>query len=98
MDNFSLEPSRQHGVKGALNPNEPMNCHLDDVEVDKLLLTASQTLESAGEKAQPGTSKECFSSPVQSTRVQEVRKQGVPKKTAAPTGRAVRVWVDWAKQ
>lgn len=62
-------------------------CHADD-----------QTMESAREKAQPGTSKECFSSPVQSTRVQEVRKQRVPKKTAAPTGRAVRVWVDWTKQ
>ena len=59
---------------------------------------ASQDLESATEKAQSGTSKDRFSSPVLSTKVQEVRKQGVPKKTAAQTGWAVRVWVDWAKQ
>ena len=27
-----------------------------------------------------------------------MRKQGVPTKTAAQTGWAVRVWIDWAKQ
>ena len=37
-------------------------------------------------------------SPVISTKVQEVRKWGAPKKTAAQTGWAIRVWVDWAKQ
>ena len=58
---------------------------------------ASQDLESATEKALSGTRKDGFSSPVSSTKVQEVRKQGVPKKTAAQTGWAVRVWVDWAK-
>ena len=39
-----------------------MNRHLDDAEVDELLLMASQELESATEKAQPGTSKDHFSS------------------------------------
>ena len=58
-----------------------MNRRLDDAELDELLLMASQALESAMEEAQPGTSKDCFSSPVSSTKVQEVRKQGVPKRT-----------------
>ena len=43
-----------------------MNRCLDDAEVDELLLMASQELESATEKAQPGTSKDRFSSPVMS--------------------------------
>ena len=98
QDDFILEASQQLATEGVLSPNEPVNRRLDDAEVDDLLLMASQALESATEKAQPGTSKDRFSSPVSSTKVQEVRKQGVPKKTAVQTGWAVRVWVDWAKQ
>ena len=94
QDDFILEALLQLATEGALSQNEPMNRRLDDAEVDELLLMASQALESATEKAQSGTSKDRFSSPVSSTKVQEVRKQGVPKKTAAQTGWAVRVWVD----
>ena len=79
QDEFILEASQQLAAKGALSPNEPMNCCLDDAEVDELLLMASQALESATEKAQPGTSMDHFSSPVSSTKVQ-VRKLGVPRK------------------
>ncbi len=66
--------------------------------MDNLLLLASQALESGTENAQPGTSKGRFSSLASSTKVQEVRKQGVPKKTAAQTSWAGKVWADWAKQ
>ena len=86
QDKFILEALQQLDTKGALSLNEPVNHHLDNAEVDELLLMASQDLESATEKAQSGTSKDHFSSPVSSTKVQEVRKQGVPKKTAAQTG------------
>ena len=86
QDEFILEASQQPDTEGALSPNEPVNRCLDDAEVDELLLMANQDLKSATEKAQSGTSKDRFLSPVSSTKVQEVRKQGVPKKTAAQTG------------
>ena len=102
QDHFILEASQQLDAEGAPGP-APANRRLDDAEVDELLLMASQALESATEKVppddpRPGTDKDRFSSPVSSTEVQEVRKRGVPKKTAAQTGWAAKVWVDWAKQ
>ena len=54
-------------------------------------------MESGAEKAQPGASKGRFLSPVSSTNIQKVRKQGLPKKTAAQTSWAGKVWADWAK-
>ena len=55
QDDFILEASQQLDAEGALSPNEFVIRRLDDAEVDELLLMASQEMESATEKAQPGT-------------------------------------------
>lgn len=90
LDGFILQvPPEQDTATGAFSPHR-----LDDADVDDLLLITSQTLESAtrSDNALPGaSSKDRFSSPVSMNKVQEVRKRGVPKKTAAQTGWVTRV-------
>ena len=63
QDDFIMEALQQLATEEVFSPNKPMNHHLDNAEVDDLLLMASQALESATKKAHPETSKDRFSSP-----------------------------------
>ena len=42
QEDFIQEASKQLATEGVLSPNEPVNHHLDDAEVDDLLVMGSQ--------------------------------------------------------
>ena len=65
-------------------------------QVDEIIEVSQQQVE---EKLVSLSQSVCsFASPVSASTVLQVRKQGVPKKTASQTSWASNVWADWARE